>query len=1166
MKPAIHRILSLRHAAPVARPWLAVVLAALVWAPSVVAPGPVVARSPGTAGAAVELGPADAATAGQEAPSPSIQYEQALEHAADALVFEPGGRVTLPFSPRADDTWTVDGESPRALPAGHASGIEMRSTPKDGPWAAGRPTDLADPNDTGTDSSIEPASYVTSGTGEALAGAPVGSNGLRREIFGFLPYWEVGDSTTTLDWRTLSTVAYFSVGCTSSGALDKIDPDGTLTTGWGGWTSSKMTSIINAAHKNQTRVVLTISCFAWSASGATRQASLLGSASARSTFAKAAAAAVRDRGADGINLDFEPIAAGYADEYTALVRSVRSELNKVAPGYQLTFDAMGSIGNQPIVEATAPGGADAVLIMGYDYRSESSTNAGSISPLTGPRYDLTDTVKAYTAKISPSKVILGVPYYGRAWSTSSNALNAKNISGTQYGASSAPTYSQVVAFVDAYGRRYDAVEQTPWTTYTKQTCTSTYGCVTSWRELYYDDAASLRLRYDLVNRTSLRGAGIWALGYDGARPELRQALADKFLADKTAPLVGVSTLAQTQRDEGFRVGWSSWDDSSLRGYDVQVSVDGGVWTAWLTGTTLTSSIYLGSNGRTYAFRARATDVHGNVSGWKGASSAATIDAPGEISVGGFANVLVDGLRLRTAPSAAASIMTTLSAGDALQVIGGPTSAEGYTWFQVAGPVKQWGPVDPMQVGGWIAASGNGATNANPRRPVYITRVGAGITTLRINGGGARVLTPSGVHGTLHLGWTNHRTFDSLSLRVFRGDGTLAGTVALGLTGSGPQGYDWNGKVGGSKLSAGTYVIQLQGIDGGTVFSAPSASPVSPTQVARIGIIIGPTPPTTVLKISHPGSPTRATSLIWKITFGGAVSGLAAGDILRTGTATHCVVGTPTASGATWTVTVTGCSAGTVALGVKTLTVSDAVHNSGPPSQANGASVLIDRSAPTSATPKVSLRAGVNLGSTSPTAAALANLNVSATDPGGAGVYSYDVKRSVDGHAWASIATGLTAKTLPITLTPGHTYRFQVRARDKAGNVGGWMAGPTLRSYLPQQVSPALTWKGAWTRVLGTKFSGASVRYATGVGASVSYSFTGRAIAWVTLLAPSQGAAKVYIDGTLVTTVDLHSATKSFLRVAYARSWSSSGFHTIRIVVVRTAGHPRVDVDAFEVLR
>ena len=159
-----------------------------------------------------------------------------------------------------------------------------------------------------------------------------------------------------------------------------------------------MTSVINRAHEHGTRVVLTVTCFAWSGGGAATQAGVLGSPAARATLARQVAAAVRDRGADGVNLDFEPIVAGYADEFTDLVRAVRRELNAVAPGYQLTFDAMATIGNQPIAEATAPGGADAVVIMGYDYRTAASSVAGSISPLRGPVYDLTDTVEAFTRR------------------------------------------------------------------------------------------------------------------------------------------------------------------------------------------------------------------------------------------------------------------------------------------------------------------------------------------------------------------------------------------------------------------------------------------------------------------------------------------------------------------------------------------------------------------------------------------------------------------------------------------------------------------------------------------------------------------------------------------------------------------------------------------------
>src|SRR4029079_10628703 len=151
------------------------------------------------------------------------------------------------------------------------------------------------------------------------------------------------------------------------------------------------------------------------------------------TLAGRAAAAVRPRGADGVNLDFEPIATGFDDEYTAFVRTLRSELNKQAPGYQLTFDTTGFVGNYPIQAATAPGGADAIFIMGYDYRGSGSSYVGSIDPASGPAYDLQDTIDAYAAKVSPSKLILGVPWYGRAWSTVSDAVNARHPSGTQYG-------------------------------------------------------------------------------------------------------------------------------------------------------------------------------------------------------------------------------------------------------------------------------------------------------------------------------------------------------------------------------------------------------------------------------------------------------------------------------------------------------------------------------------------------------------------------------------------------------------------------------------------------------------------------------------------------------------------------------------------------------------
>jgi spore germination protein YaaH len=1170
---------------------LAAVLAALVAAPATLVPAGAAARADVAALPSVATPDRTAPGAPPESEpepelSPSIHYRDELAHAGDVLAFEPGERVSIPFAPRGGDTWEVDGRAPRALPPGNATGHQMRDAAQGSTWATGLPADVAAPDHFDRDAfadipgdgssvdqptagdvaAVDPASTVLAPSDEVSSAAPISADGLRREVFGFLPYWEVADSTTVLDWRTLSTVAYFSVGCAPGGNLLKRDADGSLSTGWAGWTSSKMTSIIDAAHRNQTRVVLTITCFAWSTKGATTQAGILGSSTARNTLARQAAAAVRDRGADGINLDFEPIVAGYADEFTALVRAVRRELNAIAPGYQLTFDTLGYVGNQPIAEATAPGGADAVFIMGYDYRTASASSTGSISPLTGPVYDLTDTVKAYTAKVAPSKLILGVPYYGRAWSTPTDDLHAKNISGAKYGAVASPPYAQAVDLVAAYGRRYDSVEQAPWTAYRRQTCTEQYGCVTAWRQLYYDDGASLRLRYDLVNRSSLRGAGIWALGYDNTRTELRQALADKFRVDRTPPVAGITTLPQRVRSEGFTVSWTAYDDSTVRSYDVQLSVNGGSWAAWLTGTGATSSVFLGRDGQAYAFRVRATDVHGNVSAWR-ALPLGSLRAPAELTVGGWGAVVTDGLRLRAAPTTDASVMTTFSEGDALQIIGGPSQADGYTWFQVAGPVRQWSAVDPLQVGGWVAAFGGGVTNVTPRAPVYATTVAAGIVGLRLANGGLRSITPNGdgVQDALRIDWTNTRPFDAMSLRIYRLDGSLVGDVSVPDVAAGAATFWWNGRVDGMVVPNGAYVVQLHALDGAIAYTAPSPDPVTAYQITRFGVMVGSMPSTSVA-FGPPMTPTRSTTLTYNLTFGSAIRGFARADLTRGGTATGCTIGTPTGSGASWRVSVTGCSAGTVVLGLRPGSVTDPVGNVGPAQQLYAPRVLIDRTRPMISAVRTALRTGVSLQWSSTGTGVLAIVGWSAYDGGGAGIATYDVARSLDGGAFVSIASGLTARSLPVSLVQGHIYRFEVRARDQAGNVGRWLAGPTIRGRLVQQNAKSVIYGGTWQQSTYSYLSGGSSRYATTRGSSASYTFTGRGFAWVATTGPSRGVARIYVDGTLAATIDTRADDLTYRAVVYARNWTSVGTHTVRIVVLGTAGRPHVDVDAFEILR
>ena len=215
-----------------------------------------------------DLDGADAA-AGQH---PSVAYEEAMAHANDKIKFEPGGKVEVGFTPRAGDNWPVDGRAPSALPPGRATGRQMAASEQGTAWTdmdaaplpsaapaspvpdpalpAPDPAELrADPASPAPESSDAPVDAPAGDPGAPATGAGfvapevtadfdlAAASGLRRQVFGFLPYWELSGASSKLNFDTLSTIAYFSVGADSKGNLRKKDSDGTNTTGWGGWTS-----------------------------------------------------------------------------------------------------------------------------------------------------------------------------------------------------------------------------------------------------------------------------------------------------------------------------------------------------------------------------------------------------------------------------------------------------------------------------------------------------------------------------------------------------------------------------------------------------------------------------------------------------------------------------------------------------------------------------------------------------------------------------------------------------------------------------------------------------------------------------------------------------------------------------------------------------------------
>jgi hypothetical protein len=89
----------------------------------------------------------------------------------------------------------------------------------------------------------------------------------------------------------------------------------------------------------------------------------------------------------------------------------------------------------------------------------------------------------------------------------------------------------------------------------------------------------------------------------------------------------VSALPAYESSTQFNVAWSGSDDSTgsgLAGYTIFVSDNGGPYTPWLLGTTLTSAPYIGQNGHTYRFYSIAADNAGNVQAAPATPNAQTI--------------------------------------------------------------------------------------------------------------------------------------------------------------------------------------------------------------------------------------------------------------------------------------------------------------------------------------------------------------------------------------------------------------------------------------------------------------------------------------------------------------------------------------------------------------
>ncbi|TXD47895.1 glycosyl hydrolase family 18 protein [Polaribacter sp. IC073] len=336
------------------------------------------------------------------------------------------------------------------------------------------------------------------------------SKTLSKMVFGFLPYWEQSDGAhNNIQYDLLTHLACFDF---------RVQLDAAISTppGWP-WITE-----INAAHAAGTKVIMTVVNFGGSDGADAVAWELFTNSAKQNTFFANVKNLIQTYSLDGVNIDFEGITSAHRGaELNTFMASLTTYIHQELPGKEVSFDGPAVNWGGWIMDDLVDS-VDYLIIMAYDYTSGSSDKSGPVAPLkhhTSWKRSVKRTVETGTYKVPtvnhPEKLVLAIPYYGQHWKTATNAsesTTSSHVKSTRYRNTSTEAATHG-------GWIWNADFEVPWYTWNDGS---------DWNQIWADNEASLSKKYDLAISNNLGGVGIWALNYDGTRPELWSLISAKF--------------------------------------------------------------------------------------------------------------------------------------------------------------------------------------------------------------------------------------------------------------------------------------------------------------------------------------------------------------------------------------------------------------------------------------------------------------------------------------------------------------------------------------------------------------------------------------------------------------------------------------------------------------
>lgn len=328
---------------------------------------------------------------------------------------------------------------------------------------------------------------------------------LNKTVYGWHPYW-VGSVYNNYDWSLLSHFSFFSY------EVDAATGNATTTHGW-----ATSTAVDAALASGNTKVTLTATLFS-------SHSTFFASSTAQQTLITNLINLVQSRGAHGVNIDFEGLPSSQKTNFSNFMVNLANQMHAVIPGSEVSTVLYSVDWSNVFDFATMEPAVDQYIIMGYGYYYGGSSTAGPTDPLyqfgTSYNYTLSRSVTDYLKAGCPTnKLILGLPYYGYEWPTSSTTVPSSTT-----GSGSARTFKVVM---DNTSGNYSAANhQYDNDSYSDIFVFNSGGT----RQCFITLEGGFRKRLEHVNRTGIGGIGIWALGYDDGYTQMWNGIND-FLTD-----------------------------------------------------------------------------------------------------------------------------------------------------------------------------------------------------------------------------------------------------------------------------------------------------------------------------------------------------------------------------------------------------------------------------------------------------------------------------------------------------------------------------------------------------------------------------------------------------------------------------------------------------------